>query len=142
MVSCNHLSIVSLFYHGKQLFELRYKGFLHVILGEAFGCQPHRTGCGRPVPFPVLEIGFGEQGGDTAHLAPDTVTVYLGIVGSHDGVDEIPVGNGIAVQYGLALVGATLYGKGGEEVVQPHDRNLGGRTERPAVCRIGGGKTG
>ena len=28
---------MSLFYHGKQLFELRYKGFLHVILGEAFG---------------------------------------------------------------------------------------------------------
>ena len=133
---------MSLFYHGKQLFEFRYKGFLHVILGEAFGGQPHRTGCGRPVSFPVLEIGFGEQGGDTAHLASHAVAVYLGIVATHDGMDEIPVGNGIAVQYGLALVGPALHGKGGEEAIQPHNRNLGGRMERSAVHRIGGGKTG
>ena len=89
---------MSLFYHGKQLFELRYKGFLHVILGEAFGCQPHGTGCGCPVTFPVLEVGFGQQDGDTAHLAFHATAVYRGIVGMHDGTEEIPVGNGIAVQ--------------------------------------------
>ena len=46
------------------------------------------------------------------------IGVYHGIVGPHDGTDEVLVGNGVAVQYGLALVGAALYGKGGEELVQ------------------------
>ena len=87
-----------LFYHGKQLFELRYKGFLHVILGEAFGCHPHGTGCGCPVTFPVLEVGFGQQDDDTSHLAFHATAVYHGIVGTHDGTEEVPVGNGIAVQ--------------------------------------------
>lgn len=98
VVNCSHLWVMSLFYHGKQLFELRYKGFLHVILGEAFGCQTHRTGCGFPVTFPVLEVGFGQQNDDTAHLAFHATAVYRGVVGTHDGTEEIPVGNGIGVQ--------------------------------------------
>ena len=88
---------MSLFYHGKQLFELRYKCSLHVILGEAFGCQTHGTGCGFPVTFPVLEVGFGQQDGDTAQLAFHATAVYHGIVGTHNGIEKITVGNGIAV---------------------------------------------
>ena len=61
---------------------------------------------------------------------------------TENGIDYILVGNGVAVQYGFALIRTALYGKRGKETVQPHNRNLGGRMERSAVHRIGGGKTG
>ena len=57
-------------------------------------------------------------------------------------MNEVLVGNGVAIQYRLALIGSALHGKGGEEAVQPHNRNLGSRMERSAVHRIGGSKTG
>lgn len=86
------------FIMGSSSLSFAIKVFSTLYLARLSGVTPMERAADAPVTFPVLEVGFGQQDGDTAHLAFHATAVYRGIVGTHDGTEEVPVGNGIAVQ--------------------------------------------